>query len=56
MDWFAKNAAAIQAIASIAGVFVTAVLVCVTWWYVRVTKRIADSSVQQVNEMRNAAW
>jgi hypothetical protein len=55
MDWFAKNAAAIQAIASVAGVGITAVLVSVTYWYVRVTRTIAQSSLEQVQEMKKAA-
>jgi hypothetical protein len=55
MDWFAKNAASIQAIASIAGVIITAVLAGITWWYVRVTRDIAASSAEQVRQMRALA-
>lgn len=52
MNWFAQNAAAIQAVASIAGAIITAVLVGVTWRYVRLTGTIAASSVNQLQEMK----
>lgn len=55
MDWFAKNASAIQAIASVVGVAITAALACITYWYVRVTKRIAESSAEQVKQFREAS-
>lgn len=55
MDWLAKHSSAIQAIASIAGVFVAVVLAGVTYWYVRVTRAIANSSLQQLGEMKAAA-
>jgi hypothetical protein len=54
MDWFTRNSAAIQAIASIAGVIITAALVGVTYWYVRVTRTIANSSLAQVQEIQKA--
>ena len=55
MDWFAKNSAAIQAIASIVGVIIAGVLAGVTYWYVRLTQEIARSSAEQVKQMREAA-
>ena len=55
MDWFAKNAAAIQAIASIVGVLITAALAGITYWYVRVTREIAKSSADQTRQMKEAA-
>ena len=54
MDWFAKNAAAIQAIAAIVTVVVTLGLAAITYWYVRVTREIANSSAEQVRQMREA--
>ena len=55
LDWLAKHSSAIQAIASIAGVFVAVVLAGVTYWYVGVTRAIANSSLQQLGEMKAAA-
>jgi hypothetical protein len=55
MDWLSRNAAAIQALASLASLVVTAVLVILTAWYVRVTKQIAQSSVEQTRHLKEAA-
>lgn len=55
MDWVSHNAAAIQAIASIIGVLITAALAGITYWYVRVTREIAKSSALQVKQMRDEA-
>jgi hypothetical protein len=55
MGWFARNSAAIQAIASLLGIITTAVLVAITFWYVRVTRQIAESSVEQVRLIKAAA-
>jgi len=55
VDWFAKNASAIQAIASVVGMLVTTVLAGITYWYVRVTREIAKSSAAQVQQMKEAA-
>ena len=53
--WLAENAPAIQALASVASLVVTVVLVILTAWYVRVTKQIADSSLQQVQHIKDAS-
>src|SRR5215472_12703451 len=55
MDWFARNASAIQAIASVVGVLIATVLAGVTYWYVRVTREMARSSAEQVQQFRSAA-
>src|SRR5690349_14470306 len=52
MDWFSRNAAAIQAISSIAGVVISAILAGITYWYVRITRELAKSSTEQVTQMR----
>lgn len=54
MGWFAKNSAAIQAIASIAGVLISLILAGITYWYVRITREVAQSSSEQVRGMREA--
>ena len=52
---FGQNAAGIQAIASVASALIAFVLVVVTWRYVSLTNKIAESSAAQVKEMREAA-
>jgi hypothetical protein len=54
MDWFSQNAPAIQAIASIAGILISAVLAGITYSYVRITRELAQSSAEQVRQMREA--
>jgi hypothetical protein len=55
MNWLGEHSAAVQAIASIVGVIITAVLAGITYWYTRVTRSIAESSVEQARLMRQAA-
>jgi hypothetical protein len=55
MDWLKNNAAAIQAIASIVGVLITAGLAAITYWYVRVTRAIARSSAEQTRQTKEIA-
>jgi hypothetical protein len=53
MNWFDAHAGAVQAIASIATLIVTGVLAFLTAWYVRVTKQIADSSLEQLAHLKS---
>jgi len=55
MSWFNHNAAAIQALCSIAGLVIACFLVALTAWYVRLTREIARSSLEQVKHIREAA-
>jgi hypothetical protein len=55
MNWFKENAAAVQAFASLASLIVAAILAWLTFRYVRLTKAIADSSLEQVKHIREAA-
>ena len=55
MDWLAKNAAAIQAIGAIVGALTTVALAYITYSYVRLTGKIAESSTEQVRLIREAA-
>jgi hypothetical protein len=55
MNWFKENAAAIQAFASIAALIVAIVLAWLTYRYVRLTRDIATSSLEQVKYIREAA-
>jgi hypothetical protein len=54
MNWLRENAAVIQALSSGAGLVVTAVLAWLTWRYVRLTRDIASSSLEQVKYIREA--
>jgi hypothetical protein len=54
MNWFKENAAAIQAFASIAALVVAIVLAWLTYRYVRLTRDIAASSLEQVKHIREA--
>lgn len=54
MDWFAKSASAIQAIASVVGVLITGVLAYITWRYVKITREIAESSAEQVRQFKES--
>lgn len=55
MHWLDQHAGSIQAISSIVGATITAVLALVTYWYVRVTRDIARSSAEQVKHIKEAA-
>jgi hypothetical protein len=55
MNWLNQNAAAIQALSGIAALIVTGVLAWLTWNYVRLTREIARSSLEQVKYIREAA-
>jgi len=55
MNWFKENAAAIQALSSVAGLLVAGVLAWLTARYVRLTRDIATSSLEQVKDIREAA-
>ena len=52
MNWLRDNGAAIQAFASIGGLLITLVLAGLTAWYVRVTKTIATSALDQVKHLK----
>jgi hypothetical protein len=54
MNWFKENAAAIQAFASVAALIVAIVLAWLTYRYVRLTRDIAASSLEQVKHIREA--
>jgi len=55
VNWLTSHASAIQAFASIATLIVTATLAWLTGRYVRVTKRIADSALEQVEHFKLAS-
>lgn len=55
MNWLKENAAAIQALSSVAALLVAAVLAWLTARYVRLTREIAASSLEQVKHIREAA-
>lgn len=55
MNWFRDNAAAIQALSSVAGLLVAGILAILTWRYVRVTREIAPLSLEQVKHIREAS-
>lgn len=55
MNWLNRNAAAIQALSGVATLIVTGVLAWLTWRYVRVTRDIASSSLEQVRQIREAS-
>jgi hypothetical protein len=55
MNWFEENAAAIQALSSVAGLLVAGVLAWLTGRYVRLTRDIAISNLEQVKHIREAA-
>jgi hypothetical protein len=52
MEWLNSNAAAVQALAAVTTVILTAVLARLTHGYVRLTKNIADSASEQVEIAR----
>jgi hypothetical protein len=52
MSWFRENAALVQALSSVAALVVACVLVVLTAKYVRLTRQIAISSLQQVEHIR----
>jgi len=55
MNWFKENAAAIQALSSLAALLVACLLAWLTARYVRLTREIATSSLEQVKHIREAA-
>lgn len=55
MNWFKENAAAIQALSSVAALLVAGVLAGLTAWYVWLTRGIATSSLEQVKHIRETA-
>ena len=55
MNWFRDNAAAIQALSSMAGLLVAGILAALTWRYVRLSREIAASSLEQVKQIREAS-
>jgi hypothetical protein len=54
MEWLNRFAPAIQALSSVAGLLVAGVLVWLTTKYVRLTRDIATSSLDQVKHIREA--
>lgn len=52
MHWLNENAAAIRALASIAGLLVTGALVWLTYRYVRLTSAIAASNLEQIKHIK----
>lgn len=55
MNWLTSNSAAIQALASIATLVVTATLAILTARYVRLTKSMAGSAMDQVQHLKDAS-
>ncbi|MBI3657350.1 MAG: hypothetical protein HY232_13105 [Acidobacteria bacterium] len=55
MNWFKENSSAIQAFASIVGLVVTIILACLTYRYVRLTKKLVDSSLEQTNFIKESS-
>jgi hypothetical protein len=55
MEWLKNNSAAVQALASIATLIVTATLAILTARYVRLTKSIAGSAMEQVDHLKDAS-
>lgn len=55
MNWLNENTAAIQAVASVAGLIVTCLLALLTRRYVLLTREIAESNSEQVKQMKDAA-
>jgi hypothetical protein len=54
MNWLKENSAAIQALASLAALSVAVILAWLTYRYVRLTRDIATSSLEQVKHIREA--
>lgn len=52
LQWLARNAALVQAVDSIVSVLVTIILAWVTWQYVHLTGRLAESSDAQLSLLR----
>ena len=52
MDWLNQNASAVQALAAVATLIVTGALALLTARYVRLTRRIADSALEQVGHLK----
>lgn len=52
LDWLAANATLVQAISSIVSVMVTVALAVITYEYVRLTQRMAESSDAQLMILR----
>lgn len=55
MKWLNENAAAIQALSGLAVLVVTGLLAWLTSRYVRLTREIANSSLEQVRLIRESA-
>lgn len=55
MKWLNENAAAIQVLSGIAVLVVTGLLALLTSRYVRLTREIANSSLEQVKLIRESA-
>jgi hypothetical protein len=47
LDWLNHNAGAVQATGSILAALLTAILVAITWQYIRLTKSLADVAYAQ---------
>lgn len=52
MNWFNSNAAAVQALASVASLIVTVVLAVLTGKYVRLTRQIAQAALEQIQHIK----
>jgi hypothetical protein len=52
MGWLNQYASAVQALAAVATLLVTATLAVLTGRYVRLTRRIADSALEQVEHLK----
>lgn len=55
MKWLNENAAAIQALSGLAVLVVTGLLALLTWRYVRLTREIANASLEQIRLIRESA-
>ncbi len=54
-EWLNHNAGSVQAATSVVTVVLTAVLVIVTWQYVRLTRRLADVATVQLKSQEKAS-
>ena len=52
--WLNQNSAAIQAVATVVSVLVTAALALITWRYVRLTRTLAEATQAQAEFLRQA--
>ncbi len=54
VKWLNQNSAAIQAVATVVSVLVTAALALITLWYVRLTRTLVEATKSQAEFLREA--